>query len=131
MKVTMKTREVVELFEDITEFLKKDVALPKQMIWDLDENYSNIKKIAERFEKHRTDLLKPLNEKKAFESLEDGKVRVKNEYIDEFMKADEEVNEYLDTENELEIRTASRKDVPDTLSYKDWKALKFMCVDEK
>ena len=129
MKINMKTSEVIKIFEDISEFLKKDIALPKQMIWDLDENYENLHHIVDKFEKHRKKLIEPLNEKHAFEEIESNKIKVKEEFMEDFMKIDKEINEYLDTENELEIKTANKKDLPETFSFKDWKALKFMCID--
>ena len=130
MKIKMKTFEVIELFENISNFLKKDIDFPKQMIWDLDENYETLHHIVDKFESRRNKLLAPLNEKHAFEPAEEeGKVVIKKEFTEEFMKVNEEVNEYLNTENEFEVKTFNKKDLPDTFSFKDWKALKFMCVD--
>lgn len=129
MKVNMKTSEVIELFENISEFLKKDIALSKQTIWDLDENYETLNHIVKKFETHRAKIIEPLNEKHAFEQLEENKIKVKDEFIEEFMEIDKEINEYLNTDNEIEIKTVSKKDLPDTFSFKDWKALKFMCID--
>lgn len=131
MKIKMKTSEVIENFENITNFLKKDIALPKQMIWDLDENYETLHHIVDKFENRRNKIISPLNEKNAFEQLEDKTIKVKEEFTEEFIKANAEIEEYLNTENEIEIKTANKKDLPDTFSFKDWKALKFMCIDEK
>ncbi len=129
MKINMKTSEVVNIFEDISNFLKKDIRLPKQVIWDIDENYEILQHISNKFETYRSKIISPLNEKGAFEKTEDGQIMVKNEFMGEFIEADKEISEYLNTDNEFEIKTINKKDLPDTLSFKDWKALKFMCVD--
>ena len=130
MKIKMKTSELIDLFSDIQDFFKKDIALSKQIIWDLDDNYETIKKIVDRFEKHRAELIQPLNEKQAFYKGEDGEIKVKDEFYGDFLKANDEIAEYLQTDNEIEIKTISRKSIPDTLSFKDWKALKFMCEND-
>ena len=128
MKINMTTSEVVDLFKNITDFLKKDMTLSRQFVWDLEDNYEIMKKIVDRFEKHRDELFSPLSEKNAFEVIEDGKVRVKNEYRDEFIKANNEAEEYLNTVNDIEIKTVDKNSVPDNLSVNDWRAIKFMCV---
>lgn len=132
MKIKIKTSEVVEHFNDISNFFKKDIGLPKQVIWDLDENYESFHRIVDKFEKYRNKLIQPLNEKHAFEPSSEGKdkVIVKEEYIEEFMAMSKELEEYLETENEIEIKTINKKEIPDILSFNDWKALKFMCVND-
>ena len=131
MKIKIKTSKVVENFNDISDFLKKDIALPKQIIWDLDENYEVFHHIVHKFDTYRNKILEPLNEKHAFEQLEDGKIKVKEKFMEEFIEADKEINEYLNTENEIEIKMINKKDLPDNISFKDWKALKIMCEDKE
>ena len=106
MKIKMKTSELIDLFSDIQDFFKKDIALSKQIIWDLDDNYETIKKIVDRFEKHRAELIQPLNEKQAFYEI----VVTNSNLIANMC-------------DEIEV-------IPDTLSFKDWKALKFMCEND-
>ena len=130
MKITMKTSQVIELFQNITDFLKKDIDLPKQLVWDLDDNYETLKGIVSKFEKFRDKLFDPFNQKGAFEQLEDDKLRIKEEFMEDFNKVQEEINEYLETDNEIDIKTANRKDLPDNISLKDWQALKFMCTNK-
>ncbi len=123
----MKTGECVELYNRLGEFISKDIDLPLQMAWDLDDNYEALKKVNEKFEKKQAELLKPLQEKGAFEPVGDkGNFKVQPEYKDEFTAAMEKINGLLGTENEITIKKAKRDDLPGTISAKDLRALKFM-----
>lgn len=129
MNITLKTSEVLEKYNAIEEFIKKDISIPIQFAWNIEDNQEKFKVIVERFEKHRQELLKPLQEKGAFQSTEDGKTIIKNEYINDFQDINNKLNEYLNTDNELNIKTAKREDMPNIISPKDLRAVRFMLED--
>lgn len=130
MKKELKTSEAINIYYALEEFIQKDIALPTQFTWDLDDNIEVLKNIVVKFEKYRTKLLQPLNDEKAFEQLENGDIKVKNEYSKEFVSVTEEINKYLDTLNEIEIKLIDKKSLPDILSVKDLRALRFMLKTE-
>lgn len=126
MKKKYKTAQIIEMFNALNEFIDKDITLPVNLAWIIDDNYEELKKIVLKFDKYREKLLKPLNEKNAFESNNENQIIVKSEYIEEFTKLTEKINSTLTINNELEIKTANRSDIPSMISNKDLRALKFM-----
>lgn len=130
MKKIFKTNEIINIYYALEEFIKKDVSLPTQFAWDLDDNIETLKNIVVKFEKYREKLLQPLNDKNAFEQLENGNIKVKGIYSKEFISVTEEINKYLDTVNEIEIKLIDKNSLPDTLSVKDLRALRFMLKTE-
>lgn len=129
MKKTMTTNDVINAYNAVEEFTKKDIDLPKQAAWDLEDNIDEMKKVVEKFEKHRVEILQPLYDKEAFEHLENNQIRVKKEHEKAFIDATNEINQYLNTTNDLEIKCISREDIPDKISNKDLRALRFMIAD--
>lgn len=126
MKKKYKTAQIIEMFNALNEFINKDITLPVNLAWIIDDNYEELKKVVLKFDKYREKLLKPLNEKNAFESNNENQIIVKSEYIEEFTKLTEKINSTLTINNELEIKTANRSDIPSMISNKDLRALKFM-----
>ncbi len=126
MKRKYKTTQVIEMFNALNEFINKDITLPANFAWIIDDNYEELKKVVLKFDKYREKLFKPLNEKDAFESNKENQIIVKTEYVDEFTKLTEEINSVLALDNELEIKIANRSDVPLMISNKDLRAIKFM-----
>lgn len=126
MKRKYKTTQVIEMFNALNEFINKDITLPANFAWIIDDNYEELKKVVLKFDKYREKLFKPLNEKDAFESSKENQIIVKTEYVDEFTKLTEEINSVLALDNELEIKIANRSDVPLMISNKDLRAIKFM-----
>lgn len=126
MKKKYKTAQIIEMFNALNEFINKDITLPVNLAWIIDDNYEELKKIVLKFDKYREKLLKPLNEKNAFESNNENQIIVKSEYIEEFTKLTEKINSTLTINNELEIKTVNRSDIPSMISNKDLRALKFM-----
>lgn len=129
MKTTIKTGEVLERYSAIEEFIKKDISIPAQFAWNLEDNQERFKAVAERFEKHRQELLQPLQQKGAFKPTDDGRTVIKNEYIEEFNDICKKLDDFLLTENEFEIKTVPKNDVPEMISPKDLRAIKFMISD--
>lgn len=124
--IVMTTGEVVSTYEMLENFVSKDTTLPLQFAWDIEDNIESFKKIVLKFEKHKNDLLKPLNEKNAFQFIGDGKVKVSDECIPEFNSVTEKINELLNIENEVTIKTVSKENLPNSISNKDLRALRFM-----
>lgn len=126
MTKTFLTSTIIELYSSMEAFIKKDIELPAQVSWDLETNSETFRAIVEKFERSRAKILNPLQEKNAFEITDANRIRVKEPYIDEFQAAMEKITEYLNTENEIEIKTIQKADIPDSISVKDLRALKFM-----
>ena len=126
MKIKLKTQEVLEKYNLIEEFIKKDINIPVQFAWNLEDNQEKFKTVVDRFEKHRQELLQPLNDKGAFQPTDDNRMAVKNEYIKEFNEVTKKLNDYIMTDNELEIKTVSKDQIPDMISSKDLRAIRFM-----
>lgn len=129
MKKTLLTNEVLEIYFGIEEFVKKDINLPVQFAWDLEDNSNTLKAIVSKFEHHRDELLSSLKEKDAFEPLENNVFKVKKPYEEEFKKISQEIENYANTKNEIEIKTVCKDEIPDSISVKDLRALKFMICD--
>ena len=131
MIIKKTTEEVINIYYGIENFIKKDVEMPRNFVWYLEENQEKLHSIVHRFEKLRDKKLEPLKEKGAFEQAENEQIKVKAEYVDEFLKIEAELQELLDIENEIDIKTVCKNDVPEKISNKDWNAIKFMCTDEE
>lgn len=126
MKKEYKTSQIIDMFNALNEFIDKDITLPVNLAWIIDDNYEELKKIILKFDNYREKLLKPLNEKNAFELKNDNQIIVKTEYVDEFNDISKKINSALALDNELEIKTANRSDIPTMISNKDLRAIKFM-----
>ena len=119
MIIKKTTEEVINIYYGIENFIKKDVEMPRNFVWYLEENQEKLHSIVHRFEKLRDKKLEPLKEKGAFEQAENEQIKVKAEYVDEFLKIEAELQELLDIENEIDIKTVCKNDVPEKISNKD------------
>lgn len=129
--MNIKTKEAIELYNNLEEFIKKDISLPAQCVWDMEDNSESLKKIVDKFNNMSNKMLKPLRDANAFTALDDGQVKIEKEYVDEFKKVNDELAKFLETDNEIEIKMISKSDLPSTLSVKDIRALRFMVGKDK
>lgn len=129
MTKTIQTKTIIELYNAVENFIQKDIELPVQFSWDLETNSETLKCIVEKFERNRSIILTPLQEKNAFENLDNNQIKVKEPYIKEFEQAMKKINEYLTVENEIEIKMVKKDDIPSSISVKDLRAIKFMISD--
>lgn len=129
MKIKWTTNEVIEKYKEIEEFVQSDKEFPLELAWDLEENQEKFKAIVEKFERYRTGIIQKLQEHNVFEITEDNKTIVREEHIKEFQEANEKVDKLLAIENEIEISTYEKdKGLPNEMSVKDIRAIKFMLV---
>ena len=129
--MNIKTKEAIELYNNLEEFIKKDIDLPAQCVWDMEDNSEALKKVVDKFNNMSNKMLQPLREANAFTALDNGNVKVEKEYVDEFKKVNDELSKFLETDNEIDIKMISRSDLPSTLSVKDIRALRFMVGKDK
>ena len=129
--MNIKTKEAIELYNNLEEFNKKDIDLPAQCVWDMEDNSEALKKVVDKFNNMSNKMLQPLRDANAFTSLDNGNVKVEKEYVDEFKKVNDELSKFLETDNEIDIKMISRSDLPSTLSVKDIRALRFMVGKDK
>lgn len=124
--MNIKTKEAIELYNNLEEFIKKDIDLPAQCVWDMEDNSEALKKVVDKFNNMSNKMLQPLRDANAFTALDNGNVKVEKEYVDEFKKVNDELSKFLETDNEIDIKMISKSDLPSTLSVKDIRALRFM-----
>lgn len=129
MEKIMKTQEVIDAYKALNDYVKKDIQLSTQLAWDIEDNIEAFGKIVDRFERHRSELIQPLIEKKAIIPVNDNQVKVEEGYEEEVTTAFNKINEYLGVENTIEIKTITKKDIPETASVKDIRALKIMIAE--
>ena len=129
--MNIKTKEAIELYNNLEEFIKKDIDLPAQCVWDMEDNSEALKKVVDKFNNMSNKMLQPLRDANAFTALDNGNVKVEKEYVDEFKKVKDELSKFLETDNEIDIKMISRSDLPSTLSVKDIRALRFMVGKDK
>ena len=129
MKKTINTKTAIELYNAIEESIQTDFDLPVQFAWDMETNSETLKHIVEKFERNRAKILTPLREKDAFEDIDNNQIKIKAPYVKEFEQAMKKINEYLTVENEIEIKTVKKEDIPSSISVKDLRAVKFMIAD--
>ena len=129
--MNIKTKEAIELYNNLEEFIKKDIDLPAQCVWDMEDNSEALKKVVDKFNNMSNKMLQPLRDANAFTALDNGNVKVEKEYVDEFKKVNDELSKFLETDNEIDIKMISRSDLPSTLSVKDIRALRFMVGKDK
>lgn len=129
--MNIKTKEAIELYNNLEEFIKKDIDLPAQCVWDMEDNSEALKKVVDKFNNMSNKMLQPLRDANAFTALDNGNVKVEKEYVDEFKKVNDELSKFLETDNEIDIKMISKSDLPSTLSVKDIRALRFMVGKDK
>ena len=129
--MNIKTKEAIELYNNLEEFIKKDIDLPAQFVWDMEDNSEALKKVVDKFNNMSNKMLQPLRDANAFTALDNGNVKVEKEYVDEFKKVNDELAKFLETDNEIDIKMISKSDLPSTLSVKDIRALRFMVGKDK
>lgn len=119
--------EAMSYLYGLNSFIEKDIALPKQLSWDIDCNIDKLQEVANRFYKNRNKVMKVLiDQKKAFISSETGEFTSIPKYEEEFDAAMKEISEYANIVIDLEIRVDSFELLPDAISAKDYRALRFM-----
>ena len=129
--MNIKTKEAIELYNNLEQFIKKDIDLPAQCVWDMEDNSEALKKVVDKFNNMSNKMLQPLRDANAFTALDNGNVKVEKEYVDEFKKVNDELSKFLETDNEIDIKMISKSDLPSTLSVKDIRALRFMVGKDK
>ena len=106
--MNIKTKEAIELYNNLEEFIKKDIDLPAQCVWDMEDNSEALKKIVDKFNNMSNKMLQPLRDANAFTALDNGNVKVEKEYVDEFKKVNDELAKCLETDNEIDIKMRSQ-----------------------
>lgn len=129
MKIKMTTLEVIERYQVIEKMISEQESLPIELAWNLEDNQEEFKKVVEKFEKHRDKIMSPMNEKGAFIDCGDGKLKVKEEFRDEFLKLNDEINKLLTIVNEIEIKTCKKELLPQQIKVNNLRAIKFMIKD--
>lgn len=130
MEVTMTTMEIIEKYQAIEKLISEDENLPIELAWNLEDNQEEFKRIINKFDTHREKIISPLKKKDAFIDNSDGTMTVKNEFKDEFLKLNDEINKLLQIKNNIEIKTCKREILPAQMKISNLRAIKFMIVDE-
>lgn len=124
MKLT--TNEILEAHQSLLAIFEQNVKLPAQTAWNLYANLETLEVIVERFNKQRDTLLSPLQEKDAFYQDEKGHLMCKKEFTEEYMNVVNELEEFLKTENEIEVVQIKLSSLPLELTLNELRTIKFM-----
>lgn len=129
MDIKLTTGEIISSYNAIEEYINNCDDINVDFLWNIDKNQSKFKKIVDRFEKCRNNILKPFYENKAFieEESTNEVVKVKSEFAEDFAKAVSKINELLAVKNNIEdIDVIDYDTVPKQISGKLYKAIKYM-----
>lgn len=124
MKFT--TAEAIDIVKVLDTFGDKNIEMNANFQWDFIDNYDELKKIADKYEKLMKDTLSPGMQDGRFVQDENGMITATEGNEEEFRKCATKLNEFLLQENEVEVKKISRDDTPKGLSLNDLKAIKFM-----
>ena len=127
MKMKYKTKEIIDMYNALDEFSKKDIEMPSVLAWNIYDNIITLKQVFDKFVLFRSNAFENLNNLNAFEAPDkNGFMKVKKEFENDLKTANARIEEYLEIDNEIDIIKINREDLPKVLTLKDIKALHFM-----
>ena len=130
MEVTMTTLEIIEKYRAIEKLISENENLPIELAWNLEDNQEKFRYIVNKFDTHREKIISPLKNKNAFIDNSDGTMTVKDEFKNEFLQLNDEIDKLLQIKNNIEIKTCKREILPTQIKISNLRAIKFMIVDE-
>lgn len=130
MEVTMTTLEIIEKYRAIEKLISENENLPIELAWNLEDNQEKFRYIVNKFDTHREKIISPLKNKNAFIDNSDGTMTVKNEFKNEFLQLNDEIDKLLQIKNNIEIKTCKKEILPTQIKISNLRAIKFMIVDE-
>lgn len=130
MEVTMTTLEIIEKYRAIEKLISENENLPIELAWNLEDNQEKFRYIVNKFDMHREKIISPLKNKNAFIDNSDGTMTVKDEFKNEFLQLNDEIDKLLQIKNNIEIKTCKKEILPTQIKISNLRAIKFMIVDE-
>lgn len=130
MEVTMTTLEIIEKYRAIEKLISENENLPIELAWNLEDNQEKFRCIVNKFDTHREKIISPLKNKNAFIDNSDGTMTVKDEFKNEFLQLNDEIDKLLQIKNNIEIKTCKKEILPTQIKISNLRAIKFMIVDE-
>lgn len=130
MEVTMTTLEIIEKYRAIEKLISENENLPIELAWNLEDNQEKFRYIVNKFDTHREKIISPLKNKNAFIDNSDGTMTVKDEFKNEFLQLNDEIDKLLQVKNNIEIKTCKKEILPTQIKISNLRAIKFMIVDE-
>lgn len=132
MKKSFKTREVVAIYQAITELMNSEIKFPGQVLWNLRLNYKELEAIVKTYEECIKAIQKEFIDDKKFveDKDQDGNsiVRVKPEYQNELV---ERIVEIESQSTEVTVRTIPYRLVAGIdFTGKQWSGVEFMLEDD-
>lgn len=126
----MTTLEIIEKYRAIEKLISENENLPIELAWNLEDNQEKFRYIVNKFDTHREKIISPLKNKNAFIDNSDGTMTVKDEFKDEFLQLNDEIDKLLQIKNNIEIKTCKKEILPTQIKISNLRAIKFMIVDE-
>ena len=126
----MTTLEIIEKYRAIEKLISENENLPIELAWNLEDNQEKFRYIVNKFDTHREKIISPLKNKNAFIDNSDGTMTVKDEFKNEFLQLNDEIDKLLQIKNNIEIKTCKREILPTQIKISNLRAIKFMIVDE-
>lgn len=126
----MTTLEVIEKYRAIEKLISENENLPIELAWNLEDNQEKFRYIVNKFDTHREKIISPLKNKNAFIDNSDGTMTVKDEFKNEFLQLNDEIDKLLQIKNNIEIKTCKKEILPTQIKISNLRAIKFMIVDE-
>ena len=130
MEVTMTTLEIIEKYRAIEKLISENENLPIELAWNLEDNQEKFRYIVNKFDTHREKIISPLKNNNAFIDNSDGTMTVKDEFKNEFLQLNDEIDKLLQIKNNIEIKTCKKEILPTQIKISNLRAIKFMIVDE-
>ena len=130
MEVTMTTLEIIEKYKKKKKLISENENLPIELAWNLEDNQEKFRYIVNKFDTHREKIISPLKNKNAFIDNSDGTMTVKDEFKNEFLQLNDEIDKLLQIKNNIEIKTCKKEILPTQIKISNLRAIKFMIVDE-
>lgn len=126
----MTTLEIIEKYRAIEKLISENENLPIELAWNLEDNQEKFRYIVNKFDMHREKIISPLKNKNAFIDNSDGTMTVKDEFKNEFLQLNDEIDKLLQIKNNIEIKTCKKEILPTQIKISNLRAIKFMIVDE-
>lgn len=126
----MTTLEIIEKYRAIEKLISENENLPIELAWNLEDNQEKFRYIVNKFDTHREKIISPLKNKNAFIDNSDGTMTVKDEFKNEFLQLNDEIDKLLQIKNNIEIKTCKKEILPTQIKISNLRAIKFMIVDE-
>lgn len=121
--------QIIDKHRALCEFAEKDIELPAQVAWNIDDNLDAFKRELEKFDSKRNKLINRLIESGAAIVVDDGnRIVAATGREEEFHASELQINELLQVEVNVDVATISESDLPHELTVKDLHSLKFMVL---